>query len=219
MFKKLICIFTLAALLVLPARVSAESDLGFSLTDVTTEKNRLFETTLSTDTEVAAFVIKLNFSESTTFKEAKALHEDAMLSVNCEQGQVTVAYLCESGAKGELIEFTFKSSDRSSTIDLSAEQVIDKNAEDLSIFTKGANVTVLSKVKPQNDKTQNEKPLPTFTYNKTNIDIEPKGTFDFTLALCFFSGGVLLSATAVVAFLLGKKSQNKQEDDEHEKNS
>ncbi|MBR3987947.1 MAG: hypothetical protein IKK10_01440 [Clostridia bacterium] len=216
MFKKLLCPLILLALLTLPLSVSAVSNVSFSLSDVSTEKNKLFETVLSADAEVSAFVAHLEFDENKTeFKGAKAISGSAEISVNSnEKGKVSLAYLAEDGTSGELVSFTFKSKTESTSISLSLEQVIDKNANELGVAgKKGANVTVNIKADcPKSNKTNEESNSTAHTDTGTAstgevyIDIPSKNSTDATLIICISVLFVMIFAVAAVAFFLGRNS-------------
>lgn len=240
MCKKLLCVFILTAILCSPVNVLCANDVSFSLTDVTTEKNRLFETQLCVSDEVAAFTATLTFDENALqFRQAKALSDEAVISVNdTEEGKVKIAYLCENGATGELLSFTFKSSDKSSHIDLSAEQVIDTNANDLSPKSiKGAEISVSSISHQDKSKTESEnsKPQTNESQNyQTNLqdessvanttlylDIPPKDGTDLSLILSIAGGAVVVFMVAAVAFFLGKNSDKNKNNRkaQHEKDT
>lgn len=217
MFKRLVCAFLLLVLLIAPTNVFAANEAGFSLTDVTTEKNRLFETALFVSGDVAAFTATLTFDESTiNFRSAKAADENAVLSVNSTNGKVKIAYLCETGATGELVTFTFKSSAQSAFISLSVGQVIDAKANDLSAQSlKGANVTVVSASKTEDkDANKGETATATAATEATEVTKGPavsaelpvKGGVDVTFILLFAVGAVLATMLILAAFFLGRRS-------------
>ncbi len=220
MFKKILCFSLLLVFFCLPLNVLAANEVRFSLADVSTEKNRLFETTLSANSEVAAFVATLTFDENVLeFREAKALSDTAEISVNnSESGSVIIAYLCKEGTKGELIAFTFKAKDESTHIALSLEQVIDKSAADLSVSSqKSASVTVLSKI-TQKDKTKETKDdlseadslasdtNTTLQNSNESIEVKAEKGVDVNLVTSIICTAFVIFAVAGVAFVLGKKS-------------
>lgn len=220
MCKRLFCVLFLLVLLCSPLNTFAENEASFKLSDVSTDKNRLFETKLSVSCDVAAFVLSLTFDEKALeFREAKALSEDARLSVNSsEAGKVKISYLCESESKGDIVTFTFKSSEQSTSIDLNAEQVIDSDANDISLSGfKGAEVTVNRALaqdknnnKPQGSKPQAETsesmPESSAKSSETYIEIPPEKDNNKTLIICIIGGTALIFAVAAVAFILGKKA-------------
>lgn len=225
MYKRLLCAFVLLILFSAPVNASAENEVSFHLTDASCDKNRLFETTLCVSGEVAAFTAELNFDENAVeFREAKALTEDAELSVNSNEiGKIKIAYLCESGTAGELITFTFKSTDKSTDINLNVEQVIDSDSNDLSVTSlKGATITVEAKKPNNNNKSDkadstegSESSSPsTHSFDSTKdsvayLEIPPENAVDTTLIFCIAGGTALMFAVAAVAFFLGKKASAK----------
>lgn len=212
MYKRLLCAFALLILFSAPVNASAE-EVSFSLSDVSCEKNRLFETTLCVSTEVAAFTATLTYDENEVeFRNAKAVSKTAELSVNSgESGKVKIAYLCESGAVGEAVTFTFKSADKSSKITLTAEQVIDSDSNDLAVTSlKGAEISVDShkSSEPQTESGETSAATESIpSKGSTNyMEIPPKTTFDIALVICIAGGTVLILAVAAVAFFLGRAS-------------
>lgn len=219
MFKRLICTLILSVLLIFPLSVSALNEVSFYLTDVSCEQNRLFETTLCVSGEVAAFTATLTYDENdVTFKGAKAINSEAELSVNSTEGLVKIAYLCENGASGELIMFTFKSTDKGSSVSLAAQQVIDCDLNDLTVTSlKGAEVSVASVNKTESEqktkaettaKTENTE-VPTANSSKSTAaqkELPAKSGYDPTLTFCIAGGAVLVFAVAALSFFLGKNS-------------
>lgn len=219
MFKRLICTLILSVLLIFPLSVSALNEVSFYLTDVSCEQNRLFETTLCVSGEVAAFTATLTYDENdVTFKGAKAINSEAELSVNSTEGLVKIAYLCENGASGELIMFTFKSTDKGSSVSLAAQQVIDCDLNDLTVTSlKGAEVSVASVNKTESEqktkaettaKTENTE-VPTANSAKSTAaqkELPAKSGYDPTLTFCIAGGAVLVFAVAALSFFLGKNS-------------
>ncbi|MDO4419667.1 MAG: cohesin domain-containing protein [Ruminococcus sp.] len=220
MFKKVLCFSLFLLIFCIPTNALAANEVCFSLADANTEKNRLFETTLSTDSEVAAFVATLSFDENALeFKEAKTLWDTAEISVNSsEKGSVRLAYLCEGGTKGELIALTFKAKTQSTQITLSLEQVIDKNAADLSASVKkDTNITVLSKA-AEDDKTKDTKADFTQGYNSDSvtkptaqnanesIEVKAENEADISLVTGVILFALVMFAVAGAAFFLGKNT-------------
>lgn len=204
----------LLLLLISPLSVFAVSEVSFSLTDVSTEKNRLFETTLCVSGEVAAFNATLTYDEnSIEFREAKVLTEDAEISINSnEAGMVKIAYLCEDGATGELIKFTFKSADKSSSISLSAEQVIDCDLNDLSVTSlKGAEISVISDNKTESKHEAKTETTEVTTANASKSpavykELTAENGSDLNLIICIAGGSALVLAVALLGFFLGRSS-------------
>lgn len=221
MFKRLICTLILSVLLIFPLSVSALNEVSFYLTDVSCEQNRLFETTLCVSGEVAAFTATLTYDENdVTFRGAKAINSEAELSVNSTEGLVKIAYLCENGASGELITFTFKSTDKGSSVSLAAQQVIDCDLNDLTVTSlKGAEVSVASVNRTESEqktkaeaettaKTENTE-VPTANSAKSTAaqkELPAKSGYDPTLTFCIAGGAVLVFAVAALSFFLGKNS-------------
>lgn len=214
MFKRLICTLSLLVLLILPISAFAAGEVSFSLTDVSTEQNRLFETTLCASGEVAAFTATLTYDETAIeYRSAKAVGTDASLSVNSnESGKVKIAYLCENGATGELVKFTFKSADKSSSISLTAEQVIDTKANDLSVTSlKGAEVSVISDNKTDTKLETEAETTETAAANTSKSpavykELTAENGSDVNLILCVAGGVVLVLAVALLGFFLGRSS-------------
>ena len=157
MFKKIFCFICVLILpLAFAATVSAANEACFSVSDITTNKNRLFDTNLSADSQVAAFVAEISYNkDELRFDGAKVLAEDAQLSVNSEaNGFVKIAYLCESGASGDLIKLSFKSFTSDTEISFEVSQVIDKDGNDITaVSTKDAFVKISDSEKKADSKT------------------------------------------------------------------
>ena len=157
MFKKSFCLMFVLIALSTPYFAFAENEASAFLSNVCCEKNRLFETYLSVNTEVCAFIAILEFDESKVeFREATALSEDTVISVNnSEKGKVTLAFLNKNGIKDEVLKLTFKAKADSTDITLNLEQVINRKGEDIVLSrVTGAMITSYSDTA---DKSNNNK--------------------------------------------------------------
>lgn len=231
MFKKAFCIFACCVLLCVafnaPLNVFADSEVNFSLEDVSTEKNRIVKTRLWVSDEVASFVADVSFDENALeFREAKALSSEAVLSVNeSTKGEIKIAFLCESDTSGYLLELSFKAQDTSTKLSLEVSQVINTAFEDLNASCKGAEISVTAKQSQENS-SQNEKDesesedavsaevdsseitaAAESSEVPDSIKIPQKATKDLTLILCVVGGVVVIIAVAVLAFFIGRKSK------------
>lgn len=231
MFKKSFCLLFVLLAACTPFSAFAENEASAFLSSVTTEKNMLFETTLSVNAEVAAFVATLEFDESKVeFRGATPLSEASEISVNSsEKGKVTLAFLSEYGIKGEVIGFTFKAKSKSTFIALKLEQIIDKNGEDLELKkVSGANVTITAKsadkAEAQNKPSPNS-PETTVSASKTkgtlSIMIPSDDDADYPALLSIFTGSALLIAAGVTGFILSRNSGSKKQNrkNNYEKNT
>ena len=225
MFKKIlrfICVLILSV--AFTVTVSASNEASFSLTDITTNKNRLFDTMLSANCEIAAFVAEITYNpEELRFDGAKALADNALLSVNSENyGNVKIAYLCESGTSGDLINLSFKSFTTDTTISLEASQVIDKDGNELTaVSAKGAFVEISgseqnadsktdkSHVKPEKATTSQAEtsPLPTSDANEINL-VSDRNDSNMKIVAIVISAVAVLGI-GVAGFYLGRKSSRK----------
>jgi len=226
MCKKLFCFAVILLTISFTFSAFAENEASAKLTDVSVECNRLFETKLSVNTEVAAFVATLEFDESKVeFRSAKALSETSDISVNHgENGKVTVAFLNENGTKGEIISFTFKSKNENAFIGLSLEQVINKNADDVFIADiQGAEIIVTPKadnisktdkaeaVSSQAVEETSETNIAEVKGNKT-LDVSSNTSSDVLKFVYIALGGVLLVGTGILGFVLGKSFDSKNKE-------
>lgn len=214
MYKYLLCTLALLMVFALPLNVSAAEEVTFSLTDVSCEKNRLFETTLCVSGKVAAFVAELTFDENAVaFRSASAVSDDAQLSVNSnESGKIKVAFLCKNGVNGEVINFTFKSTSESSHIDLSVEQVIDSSSNDLAVKSlTGAEITVGTKETIVNTESTDQPTEAESTYVGSNhIELAQNDSLNTSTLVIYIAGGVvLLFGVAAAAFFIGRNSRRK----------
>lgn len=221
MFKPAVCFFFILLSLCTSVSVCAESEATASLTDVITDKNRLFKTCLSVNTEVAAFIAILEFDENKVqFREAEALSENTELSINnSEKGKVTLAFLNEQGTKGDIIKFTFKANSESSSISLTLQQVINHKSEDIELATvTGADVTVNSQKADQNGNNTKESDI---SISSTEIITSesasakdwlnlyiPAQNDSFTQVFICVSVAVLILSVGATGFILGKKTNN-----------
>lgn len=225
MFKRLLCfICVLIFSASFTAAVSATNEVSFSLEDISTNKNRLFDTNLSVDYEVAAFVAEVSYNPlKLRFDTAKALNDTALISVNSEvSGNVKIAYLCEDGASGELIRLSFKSFTSDAEISLAVSQVIDKNGNELTATSqKGAFVSVSGPAQNADSKTDK---IPAKRENATTSSAETSALSDSVANEINLTSGrndgrmkivaIAISAVAVlgigaVGFYLGRKSGRK----------
>mgnify|MGYP003294889567 CR=1 FL=1 len=206
-------------MLCIPFSAFAEGEASAFLSDVSTEKNRLFETTFSVNVSVSAFVATLEFDESkVSFRSAKALSEKSEISVNSSgSGKVRLAFLNEYGTQGEIVKFTFKASDKNAYIGLKLEQVIDKNAEDITLTSvTGSSITVStnstdSKSNSNKEKAEQEiaEASPTAHIGNNEdiiINVPAKKSSDIWLIVSVSLGTLLLVTVGVTGFVLGKKS-------------
>lgn len=230
MFKNIIC-FLIFVLFCIPFSVCAESNASAFLTDVSAEKNKLFKTTLSVNSEVSAFVATLTFDENKVeFRSAEALSENSQISINNDENdKVIIAFLNKYGTQGEVLSFTFKATGADARIDLGIEQVIGVNAEDIMLSNvKGANVTIASdtagKSESKNPEEQTKEAETSATaLNKDketlNLNIPAKENSDISKTVIISSGAVLLISVGATGFILGRKSDNKNRKNQYEKNS
>ena len=219
MFKPAVCFFFILLSLCTYVSVGAESEATASLTDVVTDKNRLFKTCLSVNTEVAAFIAILEFDENKVqFREAEALSEDTELSINnSEKGKVTLAFLNEQGTKGDIIKFTFKAISENSSINLTLHQVIDRNGEDIALTTvTGADIKVSANAPNKSDSDKEKADIPKTHTNPTESDTN-KGNLNLSVPadknsdtniLIWVSVAVLILSVGATGFILGKKTNN-----------
>ena len=225
MCKKILCFFcVLVFAAAFTITVSAADDASFSLGDVSVNKNRLFDTNLSASCDVAAFVAEITYNpEELRFDKAKALSENAYISVNNDgSGIVTMAYLCENEASGDLIKLSFKSFTSDTSISLEVSQVIDMNGNDITVSSaKGAFVAVSgssqgsdtkqsnksSVTKTESAASQTETSLCTDAdANEINLSAKDNGKLKLI--------GIVVSVSAVlgigaISFYLGRKSGRK----------
>lgn len=226
MFKKHLPLVIFLVLFLLMPTVSAQPEAEFSLSHEATEQNRIFYTTLSANVEVAAFVAHLEFDENLLeFRQVKAFDKTAELSVNhSDFGKLSVAFLCENGAKGELLSFGFKAKPTTTEISLKVSQVIDFRGNDLPINkSEGAVITVnaqSSSVKSQEANAESGVavvPENTFSHSGTAlsqsaspeemfISASGKGSSHLRALLCFIACSAVLAAVAAVAFSLGRRT-------------
>ncbi len=223
MFKKLLCFFLVFLSFYTCFSVCAEGEFSAFLSDVSCEKNRLFETTLSVNTQVSAFVAILEFDQNKVeFKEAKALSENSEISINTnDQGKVKLAFVNKFGTQDEVISFTLKAKAENTFIALTLEQVIDQNANDILLKNvKGADVAVIPKAdnisesKKENPKQQkSEKETSATALNEDkgsqNISVPAKENSNTRKIIFISSGAVLLLAVSAMGFILGRNSNNK----------
>ncbi len=227
MFKKIFCfICVLAFSASFASSVSATNEASFSLEDIATNKNRLFDTNLCVSCEVAAFVAEISYNpDELRFDSAKAFNETALISVNSEvSGKVKIAYLCEDGASGELIMLSFKSFTFDTEISLEVSQVIDKNGSDIvAASVKGAFVEISGtsqSSKPKTDKSSGKSPKATLSHietttlssavaNEINLESNKNDSRLKTMAIVLSAVAVL--GMGAVGFYLGRKSSTKKQ--------
>lgn len=237
MRKRLFCLLLGLMLLSFPVCASAEEGVCFYLEDTEVSQNEVFKITLSADSSVAVFLAHLEFDENALeFKEAKTLSPSAELSVNYKSGKITLAYLMESGAKGELIVLSFKAKNRNASVNLTVEQAIDSLGNEVFISSvKDAEITLTQKpAKINSDK--NTKKSPTAS-TKAFSDISETGqtalasadesyiylpakNSRYTYLIISAVGGFTITlGIGVIAFILGRGTNKTNEKDKHEKNS
>lgn len=226
MYKRILCFLCLLLLLCTPLWVSASNEAGFSLSDIETNKNRIFETTLSvTGCPLAAVTATLTYDSSVIeFREAKSLDSNALLSVNSQtDGTVKIAYLNENGTEGGLVVFRFKSHSTNTFIDLEINQAITADSDDISVSkAKGANVSinVTAKDTKPSDKTvtainsSSEYSTEATQTQATNTDTETKLVIrgeknNSAKVIAIAVGCLVLTAIVVLSFYLGRKSSKK----------
>ncbi len=230
MFKKSFCLLFVLIALSTPYSAIAENEASAFLSNVCCEKNRLFETYLSVNIEVCAFIAILEFDESKVeFREATALSEDTVISVNnSEKGKVTLAFLNKNGIKGEVLKLTFKAKADSTDITLNLEQVINRKGEDIVLSrVMGAMITSSSDTadKSINDKEKKDKPetqpQPTAAdINKDilNLNISAKETAATELFICIVLMAVLILSVGITGLILGKNFNSNRKNN-YEKDS
>lgn len=220
MFKKSFCLLFVLLAACTPFSASAENEASAFLSSVTTEKNRLFETTLSVNAEVAAFVATLEFDESNLeFREVKALSENSEISVNnSDKGKVVIAFVNKYSTEGDILKVTFKAKAKTAFIDLNLQQVINKNAQDVKLTSiKGANVNITEKAvtKPEgsNEIAENNSTQASAlndSKNKQTISI-PATKTSISQKIIFVSLGIIvLVAVGFIGFILGRKTNSKK---------
>ncbi len=226
MFKKSICIFFIMLSFCTSFTVYADSNASASLSSVSTEKNRLFETSLSVNTKVAAFIASLEFDQSKVeFRSAKATSENSDISVNTnDEGKITLAFVNEYGTDGEIIKFTFKAKSDSTFIDLKLQQVIDKNAKDILLKSvTGADITVTAKTvnkiesikenaTEQNLEQETSASALSESKNSLSINIPAKANTNTRKVIIIASSAMLLVAVGTMGFVLGRNSNSKNKD-------
>ncbi len=238
MCKRLVC-FLLGVVLLSFSVITANAEEGvcFSLENTEVSQNEAFEITLSADSSVAVFLAHLEFDENAVeFKEAKALSSSAELSVNHKSGKITLAYLMESGAKGELIVLSFKAKDKNASISLKLEQVIDSMGNEVFISSvKDAEITLTQKPAKTNSNQSIEKPpaIPTKASIATTQDVPASSvgaTYNYiylpakdnrnSTLVTFAAGGFTITlGIGVIAFILGRGTNKTSEKDKNEKDS
>ena len=229
MFKKSFCLLFVLIALSTPYSAFAENEASAFLSNVCCEKNRLFETYLSVNIEVCAFIAILEFDESKVeFREATALSEDTVISVNnSEKGKVTLAFLNKNGIKGEVLKLTFKAKANSTDITLNLEQVINRKGEDIVLSrVTGAMITSSSDIadksiinKEKKDKPETQ-PQTTGTDNKDilNLNISAKETAVTELFICIALMAVLILSVGITGLILGKNFNSNRKNN-YEKDS
>lgn len=229
MFKKSFCLLFVLIALSTPYSAFAENEASAFLSNVCCEKNRLFETYLSVNIEVCAFIAILEFDESKVeFREATALSEDTVISVNnSEKGKVTLAFLNKNGIEGEVLKLTFKAKADSTDITLNLEQVINQKGEDIVLSrVTGAMITSSSDIadksiinKEKKDKPETQ-PQTTGTDNKDilNLNISAKETAVTELFICIALMAVLILSVGITGLILGKNFNSNRKNN-YEKDS
>lgn len=218
--------------------ICASADVCFSLDDVKASQNCDFETTLSANSSVAAFVAHLEFDENALeFKDAKAVNSSAELSVNYQNdGKLSMAYLMKNGTKGELITLCFNLKDSNASINLTVEQVIDSMGNEISVpSVKGAEITLTQGFSESDTventrkstealtKTVDNSPKDSQTTsasgNESYIFLPAKEGRDFTPIMLMAGGFTLTLGIGVIAFILGRGTNKTNEKDKYEKDT
>lgn len=113
---------------------------GFSLTDVNTKENRLFDVTLSAEgyEDVAAFLCELEFDESAVaYRDFTLNVKGAQMHVNSEQkGRIKAVFLCEESVDclgdSDIVTFSFKAlKSGNHSIDFKISELINSASQDL----------------------------------------------------------------------------------------
>ena len=217
---------------------AAANEAYFSLSDVSTDKSRIFETVLSADSEVAAFVAHLEFDEGALeFRNAAVLNASAEISVNYQQGgKVTLAYLAENGSTGELIDLSFRLKDAEAFISLSLEQVIGSDGKDIYVCSaKGASVSLSEETAEISTNQKISKSTEALTEHQTDATDSVSSTSeeaasDYIYLPATVSGNHLLILTAAggftialgigaIAFILGRGTNKTNGKDKYEKDT
>ena len=239
MYKRFFCLcLCLLFLSFSVISILASADVCFSLDDVKASQNCDFKTTLSANSSVAAFVAHLEFDENALeFKDAKPVNPSAELSGNYEgNGRLNLAYLMESGEKGELIALSFNLNDSNASINLTVEQVIDSMGNEISVpSVKGAAITLtqgfsdsdtMENTRKSTDaltKTVDNSPKDNQTTsasgNESYIFLPAKEGRDFTPLMLMAGGFTLTLGIGVIAFILGRGTNKTNEKDKYEKDS
>lgn len=218
--------------------ICASADVCFSLDDVKVSQNCDFETTLSANSSVAAFVAHLEFDENAIeFMDAKAVNSSAELSVNYQNdGKLSMAYLMKNGTKGELITLCFNLKDSNASINLTVEQVIDSMGNEISVpSVKGAEITLTQGFSESDTventrkstealtKTVDNSPKDSQTTsasgNESYIFLPAKEGRDFTPIMLMAGGFTLTLGIGVIAFILGRGTNKTNEKDKYEKDT
>lgn len=239
MYKRILCLcLCLLFLSFSVISICASADVCFSLDDVKASQNCDFETTLSANSSVAAFVAHLEFDENALeFKDAKAVNSSAELSVNYQNdGKLSMAYLMKNGTKGELITLCFNLKDSNASINLTVEQVIDSMGNEISVpSVKGAEITLTQGFSESDTventrkstealtKTVDNSPKDSQTTsasgNESYIFLPAKEGRDFTPIMLMAGGFTLTLGIGVIAFILGRGTNKTNEKDKYEKDT
>ena len=239
MYKRILCLcLCLLFLSFSVITICASADVCFSLDDVKASQNCDFETTLSANSSVAAFVAHLEFDENAIeFMDAKAVNSSAELSVNYQNdGKLSMAYLMKNGTKGELITLCFNLKDSNASINLTVEQVIDSMGNEISVpSVKGAEITLTQGFSESDTventrkstealtKTVDNSPKDSQTTsasgNESYIFLPAKEGRDFTPIMLMAGGFTLTLGIGVIAFILGRGTNKTNEKDKYEKDT
>lgn len=221
--------------------ICASADVCFSLDDVKVSQNCDFETTLSANSSVAAFVAHLEFDENALeFKDAKAVNSSAELSVNYQNdGKLSMAYLMKNGTKGELITLCFNLKDSNASINLRVEQVIDSMGNDVYVCScEGADVALAEFTSaekfsettlPKNIGNTQQRHKSHTALTETFFGITEPATDcislpaiengSFPLIVAALCGVFIALGIGVIAFILGRGTNKTNEKDKYEKDT
>lgn len=229
MFKKGVLGAIFILLLLIPVNVSAQDTACFSLSQGKANNIGAFQAVLSSNISVSAFIVDLDFDENTlTFTSASAADDSSLLSINLKGGgKATVVFLSESGACGELLSFSFKSSGKDSAVTLNFREVIDPDCLEISANTSLTayvaapassedNSDFDSQVTLQSQSTYTSSVLAeNFSHTSTStatkavlyLDVPPHSKDEsLSFWLCFVGVVLIFGAITATAFALGKAS-------------
>lgn len=207
---------------------AAQGECSFMLSDVSTQKGRLFSVTLSIKSEekMASFVGEISFDGNLIeYREAKALDGNSLISVNSkERDKITFVYLCEEGvsctSKTNILTFKFKANaDDTGGLSLSVTDAVNSSLKDVStVVHNGSSFVASGDFKGANNNkkspglaSEEEQEL-SEDYSFTNVDGNPVNVFLVGSVAAF--AAVALVIVAYVFYKLGvrKSKQPKSSD-------